>query len=388
MKRIMICLLTFAIIFTNTVFAYSENCVGSIDILIDSQLNNGEVSVKLNLSCIEDENIDLCNIQTELEFNNNYLKYKGFSIDDNSLSGLSANQLKSDASIIRIVWFGDTFRLSDNGNFITLKFEPFNNACNNTAPFSIDSRHCVITGPDYKNYILNQTVYKSEIMFTHLGETDVPMKAPTPIDYGTKAGRYCTVCKKWISGGQTINRLSLGTPSFSLTGDKGKFTVKYKCGKNANAVVISYCELGSKKWKEKIVYVKNGSVTLKNLPNSAFNVKLCSLYRSGKSSVRGKFTSAKSVSTLAVPKLKLTTSKAKVKVSCNKVSGATGYQICFRKNGKGKWTVKSYSSKKGIAKTFQFGSKQKYEFRVRSFVTKSGHKVYTKYTKSKTVKTK
>jgi hypothetical protein len=91
-----------------------------------------------------------------------------------------------------------------------------------------------------------------------------------------------------------------------------------------------------------------------------------------------------------IPSFSLTTGNKKITIKWNKVSGVSGYEIykSTKKNGK-------YVLKKAITKgnTVQFTDKnlkkkQKYYYKIRSYVKKDGKKVYSKFSsiKSKTTK--
>ena len=85
---------------------------------------------------------------------------------------------------------------------------------------------------------------------------------------------------------------------------------------------------------------------------------------------------------------KLTSGKKKLTLKYKKISGATGYQIQYSTNKKFKKGNKSANTTK-LSKTIKkLKSKKKYFVRVRTYRTVSGKKVYSSWSKVKSVKTK
>lgn len=87
----------------------------------------------------------------------------------------------------------------------------------------------------------------------------------------------------------------------------------------------------------------------------------------------------------ATPELNLTAGKKMFKVKYNAVANADGFQIRYRI--KGKWTVKTFNTKKSVTKTIKkLKSGKKYKVQIRSFT--AGKAYYSNWSKIKTVKVK
>lgn len=88
---------------------------------------------------------------------------------------------------------------------------------------------------------------------------------------------------------------------------------------------------------------------------------------------------------------KLTKAKKSFKITWKKVSGASGYQIQYSTNKKFKSGNKTYTAKKGSttsATVKKLKSKKTYYVRVRAYKSINGKKVYSAWSKVKSVKTK
>ncbi len=76
-------------------------------------------------------------------------------------------------------------------------------------------------------------------------------------------------------------------------------------------------------------------------------------------------------------------SKGKIKINYKKVNKAQGFQVRYSK-GK-KTTTKSFDTNKSVARTINKLSKGKYKVKVRAFRTVNGTKVYSPWTKTKSI---
>lgn len=88
---------------------------------------------------------------------------------------------------------------------------------------------------------------------------------------------------------------------------------------------------------------------------------------------------------LSVPNFKLTAGKKLFKVKYTAVPNAVGFQIRYKI--KGKWTVKTFNSAKSVTKTIKkLKSGKNYKVQIRAF--SQNQKVYSNWSKAKTVKVK
>jgi len=82
--------------------------------------------------------------------------------------------------------------------------------------------------------------------------------------------------------------------------------------------------------------------------------------------------------------LKLASKSKKITVTWKKTSGATGYQVSYKlKTAKSYTVLKTTTSLKAVTKTLKSG--KVYQFKVRTYTTVSGAKVYGKWTSVKSI---
>ena len=94
------------------------------------------------------------------------------------------------------------------------------------------------------------------------------------------------------------------------------------------------------------------------------------------------------ISALAKTKLSVSSKNGKATLKWDKVDGAEKYQVAYSTDG-GK-TFKTYKTYKSTATkaTFKMTKGTTYKFKVRSYKTEGGKKVYSKWSNVKTVKYK
>ena len=88
--------------------------------------------------------------------------------------------------------------------------------------------------------------------------------------------------------------------------------------------------------------------------------------------------------TLKTPKAKFISGKKQFKIKYTKVKNAVGFQVRYKI--KGKWKIKTFNTKKSATKVLKGLKKGKYKVQIRSF--SKGKKLYSNWTKAKTVKVK
>lgn len=80
-------------------------------------------------------------------------------------------------------------------------------------------------------------------------------------------------------------------------------------------------------------------------------------------------------------------SDGKIKLSWKKVDGAEKYQIYYREKGESKYKkLTTVSAGKTSYSTSKLDKNKTYEFKIRSYAESGGKKVYSKYSKTVTVK--
>ena len=91
----------------------------------------------------------------------------------------------------------------------------------------------------------------------------------------------------------------------------------------------------------------------------------------------------------AKPNVKITGKKGKIKIRYQKVKGADGFQVAYKKKGAKAWKNKTFKSKRKVTKTLRKLKKGKYSVKARAYYYVSNrHIIYGKWTKLKTVKVK
>lgn len=137
--------------------------------------------------------------------------------------------------------------------------------------------------------------------------------------------------------------------------------------------------------EQRAVKAKGHTTSVKNKKSATYFVKgytgdtVCTVCN--KIIAKGKATAKK---TLKVPKVTLTKGKKKFKVKYTKVSGATGFEVQY-KVGK-KLVSKTFNTKKSATNTIKKLKNGTYKVKVRAFVKSGKKKVYSKWTKTRTIK--
>lgn len=91
----------------------------------------------------------------------------------------------------------------------------------------------------------------------------------------------------------------------------------------------------------------------------------------------------------AAPKnFKAKAQKGKVKLTWKKTKNITKYQVAYKAKDKKNWIYKTVSSKKATTTIKKLKKNKDYKFKIRSYKTTNNKKVYSKWSKTKTVKVK
>ncbi len=234
-----------------------------------------------------------------------------------------------------------------------------------------ETKPSTCTNKGYKKYtctVCNDSYTESLPLVPHRYESK---KKKAGIGTNGYVSDECTVCgdvesKSVIYG---VNRITLGSTTYSYTGKSQKPSVTVKDSKGKTVPASSYTVSYSKDTKS--VGKHSVKITLK-----------------------GNYTGSKTLYYTVIPKntslSKLTAGKKSFTVTLKKyTTQTTGYQIQYStsSNFKGTKTV-TLSNKTTAKKVKGLKSKKKYYVRVRTYKTVDGKKYCSKWSKAKTVKTK
>ena len=234
-----------------------------------------------------------------------------------------------------------------------------------------ETKPSTCTNKGYKKYtctVCNDSYTESLPLVPHRYENK---KKKAGIGTNGYVSDECTVCgdvesKSVIYG---VNRITLGSTTYSYTGKSQKPSVTVKDSKGKTVPASSYTVSYSKDTKS--VGKHSVKITLK-----------------------GNYTGSKTLYYTVIPKntslSKLTAGKKSFTVTIKKyTTQTTGYQIQYStsSNFKGAKTV-TLSNKTTAKKVKGLKSKKKYYVRVRTYKTVDGKKYCSKWSKAKTVKTK
>lgn len=231
----------------------------------------------------------------------------------------------------------------------------------------------------------NESLTRATVHYNHKHTPDKGTLIPaTDKSAGTKLYR-CTVCKIPVKC-DILPMISTGkVTGVTLTNHKStSVTVNWYSVDNAASYEVSYSAYGKNKWKT--ATVSSLSHTFKNLRSGAkYKFRVRAL-------VKGKYgpysDQADTYTAPAKPKIsKLKSTKRKTaQVAWKKSTGASGYQIKYS-SSKRFSKAKTVSVKKSTKKTLKkLKSRKKYYVRVRAYRVINGEKVYSSWSKTKTVK--
>lgn len=157
--------------------------------------------------------------------------------------------------------------------------------------------------------------------------------------------------------------------------------------KNANGYYIYRYDSNTKTYK--LIKTLTGSAT--SYINSSLTLNKYYSYKvvafnDTQDLVKSESNVVKVKSILKTTNVSLVAGKKKATIKWSKVSGASGYQI-YTKNSKGKYVLMKTTSKTSYVKT-KLTPKKTYYYKVRSYRTVSGKKVYSSFSSIKKVKVK
>ncbi len=222
-------------------------------------------------------------------------------------------------------------------------------------------------------------------------EIAVAGKSATYTSTGLTAGKKCSVCGKITVAQKTIAKLTLG----KVDGLKAK---KVKVAKSSEITLAWNAVTGAKGYE---IYQQNGSSwkKIKTTSGTSYTVKKLKSNKTYKFKVRavvddikGKYSSTLKVETIpSTATLKLKAGKKQLTASWSKVSDISGYEVQYSTSKKfTKKTTKTVKVKKSSKKTTikKLTKGKKYYVRIRTYKTVNGKKIYSDWSKVKSVKVK
>lgn len=205
----------------------------------------------------------------------------------------------------------------------------------------------------------------------HSKVSDAAVKATLSAD-GKTAGSHCRVCSAVITKQKKVykvSNISLSKSSFTYNAkiQKPSVTVKDSTGKaliSGTDYTLTYSNSASKSTGKYSV-----KVTLKG-------------------SYKGSKTLYYTIAPKAVTSLKVASpSKKTAKISFEKATGASGYEIYYRLSGSSSYKKLTTTTKNTFAYS-KLKSSKTYYFKVRAFKTVDGSRIYGSFTKAKSIKIK
>lgn len=218
-----------------------------------------------------------------------------------------------------------------NGTNYILAYEKGNNNCTGIVK---------ITGVIRRGYT---GIKRTEFLIGHKKLTDKAAVKPTCTTVGYTAGKYCSDCKKWVSGHEVIPALSHSFKNATCTEAK----TCSRCGK-AEGKALGH--------KEQIIAGYAATYKASGLSDG----KRCTVC--GKITKEREAIKIKSLSKVKNLKVKSVTTST-VKLSFSKVTGAEKYKVYYSTNGKS-WKAVTASKTTVTVKNLKAGTS--YSFKVRA----------------------
>ena len=225
----------------------------------------------------------------------------------------------------------------------------------------------------------------------------LPAVAATYKADGKTEGKKCSVCGTVTVAQQTVAKLTLGKV-YGLEAKKVKVAKK-------SEITLTWNSLGDGVKYE--VYVKNGKkwTKLTTTSKTSYTVKKDGKKKYLKADkeyqfrvravvddIKGKYSSTLKVETIpSTATLKLKAGKKQLTASWSKVSDISGYEVQYSTSKKfTKKTTKTVKVKKSSKKTTvkKLKKGKKYYVRIRTYKTVDGKKIYSDWSKVKSVKVK
>ena len=197
------------------------------------------------------------------------------------------------------------------------------------------------------------------------------------------------------AGETTITAKIADEKNYNAASAVYKLTVKAKPISSCKIALSSKSYTYTGKAIKPVPSIKQGKAALKN--GRDFKISYSANKNTGRATIKiigiGKYTGSKILYFYIVPR-KVTVTRikssanAKLSIKYKKVTGASGYQIAFRKKGTGKWSYATVSNKTASKTLSKLSRKKEYEVKVRAYKKVGKTKYYGAYSKVKKGKVK
>ncbi|MBE6752636.1 MAG: hypothetical protein E7556_08950, partial [Ruminococcaceae bacterium] len=186
-------------------------------------------------------------------------------------------------------------------------------------------------------------------------EVAIPAVAPTYTTVGKTEGKKCSVCGTITVAQKDVAKLTLATPVVTVKNSATGVKVTWGAIDGATSYKV-YRKTYSTKTKKYGSWKTCGTVTTTSYvdTNAKSGTKYIYTVKAFNGDVKSGIKSSSSILFLAQPTVKIANASTGVKVSWNKITGATGYKVYRAEYKNGKW-----SSWKGM-KTIDKGSTVSY----------------------------
>lgn len=197
------------------------------------------------------------------------------------------------------------------------------------------------------------------------------------------------------AGETTITAKIADEKNYNAASAVYKLTVKAKPISSCKIALSSKSYTYTGKAIKPVPSIKQGKAALKN--GRDFKISYSANKNTGRATIKiigiGKYTGSKILYFYIVPR-KVTVTRikssanAKLSIKYKKVTGASGYQIAFRKKGTGKWSYATVSNKTASKTLSKLSRKKEYQVKVRAYKKVGKTKYYGAYSKVKKGKVK
>lgn len=238
---------------------------------------------------------------------------------------------------------------------------------------------------------------KKEGYGTHQANSGVVTKKPTSSQTGTKT-YSCKTCGRVVRT-ETLPKLApspkpaklvLKKPKVKSTTTYNSVKLSWKAVKGSGGYQVYRATKKNGKYK-KVKTTKSKSWTNKKLTTGkSYYYKVRAYKKQSGKTVYGSFSKkVKAVPRTKAPKFTLKSGKRRIRVTWKKVKGAHGYRIYRAKSKGGKFNmIKDSHDYIPQYTSIRVFSNHKYYYKMRSYRIVKGKRVYSAYTKVKTVRTK
>ncbi len=227
------------------------------------------------------------------------------------------------------------------------------------------------------------TLYKGEtIKSTDHKEVVIPAVAPTYTTVGKTEGKKCSVCGIVTVAQKDVAKLTLATPVVTVKNSETGVKVTWNAIDGAESYKV-YRKTYSTKTKKYGSWKTCGTVTTTSYvdTNAKSGTKYIYTVKAFNGDVKSGIKSSSSILYLVQPTVKIANASTGVKVSWNKITGATGYKVYRAEYANGKWTgwksVKTIDKSSTVSwtdKSVKSGVKYKYTVKAVNGKTASTYK--------------